>query len=463
MSENLGAQLKSIRESRGISLEEISNKTHIRLAYLEALESGEISQLIAGPQVRGFLKLYASELGLKIEGEKVMGLEQNSEPPGETKASASIVEAKTFTNSKAEIPEEEKKETEEARSPQPEGEGLEEQLIDSPQKTDLSKPASASFIFSELGDAINQRRQLLSLSIDDVQEHTHIRKKFLTMMEEGTFSQLPSPVNARGMLANYADFLNLDVDEILLKYADGLQRQRLEKANLPEHKSPGRTTTMSTTRLRLKNFFSLDLLVIAALFIGFAVFAIWGINRILNANEPSSASKDLPEVADVLLATGSPTPQASPNLDSQAPDQDLTETPDSAEPTPLFTPLPNDNPINIVIIPRQRVWVRVITDSETAFEGRMFPGNAYDFSGQENLEVLTGSAGAIQIFFNEQDLGAPGLLGQVANLIFLEDGLVLPTPTKTPTFTETPDVTLTPTPTPSQTPDAGATPPNSND
>ena len=49
--------------------------------------------------------------------------------------------------------------------------------------------------------------------------HTHVRKHYLELIEAGAFGELPSPVQARGMLANYAEFLNLDVDAILLYYA----------------------------------------------------------------------------------------------------------------------------------------------------------------------------------------------------------------------------------------------------
>ena len=310
---------------------------------------------------------------------------------------------------------------------------------------------------------MRSRRDLLSLSIEDVYEHIHIRKKFLTAMEAGNFEHLPSPVQARGMLANYAEFLNLDVDDILLQYADGLQMQRLERTEIESSSSPRQKEAISTTRLKLKNFFSLDLLVIASLFIGIAFFVIWGVNRILTVNNSGTSATDIPEVADILLATGSPTPEDSLNLDEQELGPDETETQVPQEPTPIFTPLPNDNPINIVIIPRQQTWVRVTSDEEIVFEGRMLPGNAYDFSSEEALELRTGSAGALQIYFNEQDIGAPGLIGQVVNLIFTEDGLVLPTPTNTPTITQTLETTQTPTLTPSLTPEPSQTPTNTND
>ena len=150
----------------------------------------------------------------------------------------------------------------------------------------------------------------------------------------------------------------------------------------------------------------------------------------------------------MLLATGESTALA-----------DITATvePDmeneSTEALPLFTQIPGGAPINIVIIPRQRVWVQVTGDYEVLFTGRLLPGNAYDYSAEEILEILTGNAGALQIYFNDQSIGSPGLDGQVVDILFNQNGQILPTPTNTPTITNTPEFTPTPSITPTATPE----------
>jgi hypothetical protein len=207
---------------------------------------------------------------------------------------------------------------------------------------------------------------------------------------------------------------------------------------------------LSVARLRIKNFFSLDLLVIGLLFFAFAGFVIWGVNRILSVNSQQAQETEIPEVSDILLATGSPTPQLETSEEATPIDEGSEVTPEEME-TPLFTPMPNDSPINIVIIPLQRVWVQVISDNEIAFVGRLLPGNAYEYSADTTAEILTGNAGALQIYFNDQGIGSPGLIGQVVTLSFTRGGLVLPTPTNTPTVTNTPQNTPTLTVTPSPT------------
>jgi len=64
-------ELKDLRESRGISLEEISERTKINISYLNAIESGSFSE-IETPYLRLFLRAYAEEIG----GDSQKSLEQ---------------------------------------------------------------------------------------------------------------------------------------------------------------------------------------------------------------------------------------------------------------------------------------------------------------------------------------------------------------------------------------------------
>jgi cytoskeletal protein RodZ len=63
-SSTLGERLKMSRLDRRISLNEASKATKIQSRYLENLENGEYSKLPADVYTRGFLRNYASYLGL---------------------------------------------------------------------------------------------------------------------------------------------------------------------------------------------------------------------------------------------------------------------------------------------------------------------------------------------------------------------------------------------------------------
>ncbi|HEY9121421.1 MAG TPA: RodZ domain-containing protein [Brevefilum sp.] len=464
MSQTPGQKLKQIRESLGISLEEIAQKTRIRLNYLEAIETDDDELLPSKVHKRGFLRLYAAELGIRLEELEInadyQGIasdsnkasEDLSAPQDEETLLENEIEQSFNSDDEDTTVEEISQDTKDEAHPKPKSRETNIPNLAPQARAETKKTEHATAIFKAIGAKLQARRRLLSLSYEDLANHLHIRQTFLEALDAGDFDALPSHVQARGMLANYAEFLNLDVDAILLEYADGLQVKRLEKQSQEESQNKKTVKELSPTSLRLKNFFSLDLLVIAGLFLGFAGFLIWGVNRIMNTENPNLEATDIPEVADVLLATGSPTPQITMTQNGDQVDEEIIET-SEIEPTPIFTPLPGNNQINIVIIPRQRTWVRITADGQITFEGRLISGNVYDFSGDDSVEILTGNAGALQIYFNDQDMGSPGLIGQVINLVFTESGLVLPTPTNTPTITETPRPTPSPTatPTPTQT------------
>jgi cytoskeletal protein RodZ len=67
MSE-LGAYLERQRTERGVTLEEIEARTHIRRKYLEAIEAGDWDSLPPGVYTRGLLRNYARAVGINSAG-----------------------------------------------------------------------------------------------------------------------------------------------------------------------------------------------------------------------------------------------------------------------------------------------------------------------------------------------------------------------------------------------------------
>lgn len=63
--EDIGQKLKEARESKGLSILDIEEKTKIQRRYLSAIEDGEFEKLPGDFYVRAFIKQYASVVGLK--------------------------------------------------------------------------------------------------------------------------------------------------------------------------------------------------------------------------------------------------------------------------------------------------------------------------------------------------------------------------------------------------------------
>ena len=69
----------------------------------------------------------------------------------------------------------------------------------------------------EIGRTLLEAREKLGLTLEEVERATRIRTHHLEALEKGMIDALPSPVQARGFLNNYAEFLGLDANPILLK------------------------------------------------------------------------------------------------------------------------------------------------------------------------------------------------------------------------------------------------------
>lgn len=65
--ESLGEYLRRERESKGLSLKDISEKTKIGINYLKYIENDQFEKIQGEVFVKGFLRLYASSIGLREE------------------------------------------------------------------------------------------------------------------------------------------------------------------------------------------------------------------------------------------------------------------------------------------------------------------------------------------------------------------------------------------------------------
>jgi cytoskeletal protein RodZ len=67
---HLGEIFKNRREQKQLSLKEIENGTSIRMAYLQAIEEGNLGKLISPIYAQGFIKKYAAFL--ELDGEQLI-------------------------------------------------------------------------------------------------------------------------------------------------------------------------------------------------------------------------------------------------------------------------------------------------------------------------------------------------------------------------------------------------------
>jgi len=91
MTESIGSTLKQRREARHLSIQQVAEQTRVRMHYLQALENDDLSAIPSMAQARGFLRIYAEFLGLKLDD--LSSVSRSIESQAITSTAASLAEA----------------------------------------------------------------------------------------------------------------------------------------------------------------------------------------------------------------------------------------------------------------------------------------------------------------------------------------------------------------------------------
>jgi cytoskeleton protein RodZ len=540
MPETIGQQLKTARLAQNLSLEKVTQATHIQPRLLEEMEADDFESLPSPVQARAFLRLYVEFLGLSLDEMIARQRQVASEPIPDVLSGAPASPQATVTEeppaqllpsqSAEQLPadksfsilEKLKGLSLRLRKPvnQPEqpsapahaiqlslplsdpqapitdptdlltppgdepGQVTESDLIagplEEPEEEPIEEPTElpakdwqeeslptaglptengeSQRIFASIGLSLRQRRESLSLTLDEIERHTHVRQHYLLALERGDFDHLPSSVQTRGMLNNYAHFLDMDVDVILLQFAEGLQAKRLERQPASPEKIPNanKAAPRVTLPAGLRRYLSMDILVGGGLILVLLAFAIWGTSRVISLHSVITPQSTAQSISDFLVGssgtvTFTPTPSLA-GTDATLP---------TAGVTAIGTiPAAGPGPVQVVIVALEDSYLRVTVDGKSQFDGRISEGTAYSFSGNNQIEVLTGNGAGISILFNQGNLGPMGHFGEVVDRIYTANAILNPTATDTPTPTISPTATVTPrySPTATQTKTPLATP-----
>ena len=522
MSIEAGNILRETREQKGISIKDASDSLHIRIPYLQALESGRAEIIPSSVQARGFLRIYAEYLNLSasdiiqewdnpgstslsIKPEETTVQNSTSEPvpsispqippvpynypnsqvkpvlpqfhgkPDNTQlppsgfnaANAGIQPQINFpqniptqppvnppSDSNAAISEKNKE-----NKQKKETKGIKIGLFQKKPKEESKEPEvkeNAQDLFNFIGDELSFRRKFLALSLEDCESQTLIRSIYLESMEKGNFEQLPSLSQARGMLNNYASFLDLDVDAVMLKFATALQLLS-EKKN--KRDDDNKKTKPAKKVGRLKKFFTPDLFIGIFVIVGIAGIIIYSAITITayrrSISEPTAdlGISLLEQYLDTtrtpeFLPTSSPTPITAGQTSNLLAEITETEQTEAEE-------FVSSQPVQLFINANQRALMRIVSDGKEVFSGRTLPNNTYPFDAENEIVLSISNADAISVVYNQQNMGRLGKLGEVMTVIFTSSMAATPTPQFSPTPTNTYEPTYTPqpeTPLPTNTP-----------
>lgn len=234
---------------------------------------------------------------------------------------------------------------------------------------------------AEFGEKLRASREQKGFSIEAIEEETKIRKLYLEALEKEAFIILPARVYAVGFVKRYAQFLDLDVEELSREFKEiayGAGEEERQVLHAPVEK------TSIMERMPVKNLFFAIAFLLLAIWVGnyLVAYISNGINRQEAGKEPAVNEKN------------------------NVPQQNPATTPE---------PQPASDTLDMVVKvkPGQRCWVLVRVDGEEKITGILETGQQESFSAKDSIYIKVGNAAGIDILINGKKIELPGGTGQV--------------------------------------------------
>ena len=248
-----------------------------------------------------------------------------------------------------------------------------------------------------IGPVLKQERLRQNIGIEDISRQTRISSRFIEAIEDEDFSRLPAMVFTRGFVRQYSAVLNLDSEPLLL----ALPKPDLESAPLPDPPlRPGRRKWDPRVKSALQTVVFLAVATTA----GKAAWTRYN-------HGPWFAFDSFRAVRAVnKVAVAVPAPLASARQVMRKP-----------EVVAVTAPAPH--PVEVIVAARASSWVRITADGRPAFVGMLQPSEVRTVAANENVKVLAGNAGGVEISLNGKKLDPIGPAGQVRSVVLTAEGL----------------------------------------
>lgn len=286
---------------------------------------------------------------------------------------------------------------------------------------------------SDLGTRLRAAREEQGISFAEAESATRIRERYLKALELNDWAALPSQVQARGFLRNYAIYLGLDEDEVISSFSQAT-RSAVVSLPVPAAKdSPVRTADDNGVVFRPRDIAidrvaTLPSWLSSDVFLGIAlavIVAALGFGLLRLASESSGDTSTPGGSAPGL------TPLTNENLldvNTTGASSASDATPQSA--TPTFGGAAGS--VELSLEATEHVWVRVTVDGSQVLEGILAPETVQTWQAMQQIVLETPNGAGLQAVVNGQPQGPLGDRGQSVVLAWGPNGLVPLTPTAAP-------------------------------
>lgn len=268
---------------------------------------------------------------------------------------------------------------------------------------------------SELGQLLKKERVQRGISLDDLQETTKIRKRYLEAIEEGNYNVLPGNFYVRAFIRSYAEAVDLDPAEVLKLYRADVTEPPVEPMAEPVRRR---------RRKKPRNAQRMNRWLSALLFISFPILIIAVVYYFgLNGHTGEPPAKDPLPLTNRVAAESEDDPATPAETLQPEPEPE----PEPAQPEPVISLLKSEGITDyyvlsgsqelvvVIEVTGDRCWMAIRKDDEN---GEFVEANLTMNNGDKREWVFDGGAffhfgraSAIKVTVNGLELN----IGDTAN------------------------------------------------
>jgi hypothetical protein len=285
----------------------------------------------------------------------------------------------------------------------------------------------------DLGGELRRAREEKGISLAEAEQATRIKADYLEALEVNDWAALPTDVQARGFLRNYAVFLDLDADEVMSRFSQVARSADVSFPTPPAKDSPVPTTSEDGAVFRprdididavagMPSWLSSDVvlgiaLALVVVIVGFGIIR-FALNRTQDRPIEETAAPALTPLATTISSEAGTATLVSPGA----------LTPVSI--TPTFDA--STGIVTLDLETTEHVWVRVTVDGARVLEGILAPGSPQSWQGVQQIVLETANAAGLTAAVNGQPQGSLGERGEAVVLAWGPDGQIAVTPEASP-------------------------------
>jgi cytoskeleton protein RodZ len=255
----------------------------------------------------------------------------------------------------------------------------------------------------EIGSELKSMREAKGYSLEDVQQATKIRIRYLEAIEAGDLSAMPGMVYARGFIKSYAEYLGVNGQELLEKHGLAADREPhpadtgLRKSSAP---IASKRSTVSTSRLVPQVLALVG--VLAVLTLGYVFIVNRGDNG-QTQQQVNDQEKAKTQTTAGAATPATPAPAPTPAVKPVEPPKPKTvvQQVEKGQNQATFA-VTGGEPLTLVLSAASNCWVQVQADGKTIDSGTIKAGDSRTWKANKSLSVLTGNSKGVTMKLNDQ-------------------------------------------------------------